>query len=393
MSSEAHDEHSTHWTAFFSILEPASVVLVATATATVITSAFRSLLHDAEPASHSTRDTTITLDARQAAVLPVFASAALLLLFYWFNAISSILLCLMCCSASVAFVFSIRPAANVCASGRPWLRRRLVFRGKTTSATVVDVGLAVAGGACVLTWLFTGSRILNNVIAVTLCMAFVSTVILPSLRLTTMLLACLLIYDVFWVFVSSRLFSGRNVMVEAALKQADNPAFHAAESLGLPSDGIARQLDLPTKFFMPYNLLDWSVNSPALLLGLGDVALPGMLAAMLLSNDVELWTRKSGRRRLSLFELFTDGAFWKQSYSLRCWTGYAGGVAAALGFGAVFRAAQPALLYIVPCCLLPVISTAWSRSELGVVWEGFERVEDDKEAEQRGSDVESVVNV
>lgn len=49
-----------------------------------------------------------------------------------------------------------------------------------------------------------------------LCVAFIAFVRLPSLKVSTLLLTGLLIYDVFWVFFSSYIFS-TNVMVKVNL--------------------------------------------------------------------------------------------------------------------------------------------------------------------------------
>lgn len=48
-----------------------------------------------------------------------------------------------------------------------------------------------------------------------LCVAFIAFVRLPSLKVSTLLLTGLLIYDVFWVFFSSYLFNA-NVMVKVS---------------------------------------------------------------------------------------------------------------------------------------------------------------------------------
>merc|ERR1719411_2256164 len=55
-----------------------------------------------------------------------------------------------------------------------------------------------------------------------LCVAFIAFVRLPSLKVSTLLLSGLLLYDVFWVFFSQYVFSA-NVMVRVATRQADNP--------------------------------------------------------------------------------------------------------------------------------------------------------------------------
>lgn len=48
-----------------------------------------------------------------------------------------------------------------------------------------------------------------------LCVAFIAFVRLPSLKVSTLLLTGLLIYDVFWVFFSSYIFN-TNVMVKVS---------------------------------------------------------------------------------------------------------------------------------------------------------------------------------
>lgn len=48
-----------------------------------------------------------------------------------------------------------------------------------------------------------------------LCVAFIAFVRLPSLKVSTLLLMGLLVYDVFWVFFSSYIFNA-NVMVKAS---------------------------------------------------------------------------------------------------------------------------------------------------------------------------------
>jgi len=52
-----------------------------------------------------------------------------------------------------------------------------------------------------------------------LCVAFIAFVRLPSLKVSTLLLTGLLIYDVFWVFFSSYIFNA-NVMVKVTNTEA-----------------------------------------------------------------------------------------------------------------------------------------------------------------------------
>lgn len=63
---------------------------------------------------------------------------------------------------------------------------------------------------------------------------------LPSLKVSTLLLTGLLIYDVFWVFFSSYIFS-TNVMVKVATRPAENPVGNTI--LLLSESRMSRQSD------------------------------------------------------------------------------------------------------------------------------------------------------
>ena len=93
----------------------------------------------------------------------------------------------------------------------------------------------------------------------------------------TLLLSCLFVYDVFWVFVSPRFF-GESVMVTVATKQSNSPIQALAHTLHILLPAVfALHLDLPVKLLVPRSLLNRSQpTDDFLLLGLGDVALPGM---------------------------------------------------------------------------------------------------------------------
>ena len=167
-------------------------------------------------------------------------------------------------------------------------------------------------------------------------------------------------------------------MVEAALQQADNPAQTVAERLHLPTDFISPHLDLPTKIFVPYDLVyGWfQSDAPAMLLGLGDIAFPGMLLTYLLGEDVALWKERHERDSeynaplSNLSQVLKTRKFWINSYCFWCSFWYAIGVMMALAIGTVFHSAQPALIYIVPSILLTTISMAVRRGDMRRLWSG-----------------------
>ena len=64
---------------------------------------------------------------------------------------------------------------------------------------------------------FLGHWLLMDAMGMGLCVAFIAFVRLPSLKVSTLLLSGLLLYDVFWVFFSQYVFNA-NVMVKVATR-------------------------------------------------------------------------------------------------------------------------------------------------------------------------------
>ena len=138
----------------------------------------------------------------------------------------------------------------------------------------------------VIGWLVSGHWLLNNLLGISICIAFISHVRLPNIKICALLLVCLFVYDIFWVFFSEQFF-GANVMVSVATQQASNPAHTVANSLNLPGlQSISKKLELPVKLVFPRSLLGGPVGGGSraefMMLGLGDVEIPGMLLALVL---------------------------------------------------------------------------------------------------------------
>lgn len=114
-----------------------------------------------------------------------------------------------------------------------------------------------------------------------LCVAFIAFVRLPSLKVSTLLLTGLLIYDVFWVFFSSYIFS-TNVMVKVATRPAENPVGMLSRKLNL--SGIVKE---PPKLNLPGKLVFPSLHNAGhfSMLGLGDIVMPGLLLCFVLRYD------------------------------------------------------------------------------------------------------------
>ncbi|KAF6162216.1 hypothetical protein GIB67_008345 [Kingdonia uniflora] len=100
------------------------------------------------------------------------------------------------------------------------------------------------------------------------------------------------------------------------------------------------------------------------------LAIPGMLLALVLCFD----HRKSRDLTSHLDVLPTRG---KKYIWFAVW-GYAIGLVAALAAGILTHSPQPALLYLVPSTLGPVVVLSWFRADLKELWEGSSESINDK---------------
>jgi len=195
-----------------------------------------------------------------------------------------------------------------------------------------------------------------------LCVAFIAFVRLPSLKVSTLLLSGLLLYDVFWVFFSQYVFSA-NVMVRVATRPAENPMGIVARKLSL-GNGIARhapRLSLPGKLVFPstHNAGHFSM------LGLGDIVMPGLLLCFVMRYDAY---KKAQAAKLAEQGIPLPSHWYRLSYFHCSLFGYFLGLLTATISSEVFKAAQPALLYLVPFTLFPLLTMAWLKGDLRSMW-------------------------
>merc|ERR1719360_474281 len=146
----------------------------------------------------------------------------------------------------------------------------LGFCGKFTSAELVSFTCSTV---IVFIWIVTGHWLLMDAMGIGLCVAFIAFVRLPSLKVSTLLLSGLLLYDVFWVFFSKYFFNA-NVMVRVATRPAENPMNIIARKMNFASGTMhqAPRLSLLGKLVFPSTRNAGHFS----MLGLGDIVMPGL---------------------------------------------------------------------------------------------------------------------
>lgn len=299
-----------------------------------------------------------TLDTMQALCLPLGASISLLVMFFFFDSMQMLFAICTAIIATIALAFLLLPMCQYiirpCSDGN-----KISFGvcGRFTAAELVSFALSVT---IVCIWVLTGHWLLMDAMGMGLCVAFIAFVRLPSLKVSTLLLTGLLIYDVFWVFFSSYIFNA-NVMVKVATRPAENPVGIVAKKLHL--SGVVREapkLSLPGKLVFP----SMHNNGHFSMLGLGDIVMPGLLLCFVLRYDAY----KKAQISSAETGVPPPNQLNKISYFHCSLIGYFLGLLTATVSSEVFKAAQPALLYLVPFTLLPLLTMAYLKGDLRRMW-------------------------
>lgn len=134
-----------------------------------------------------------------------------------------------------------------------------------------------------------------------------------------------------------------------------------ARKLHLGSMGReAPKLSLPGKLVFP----SMHNNGHFSMLGLGDIVMPGLLLCFVLRYDAykkaQLLSAEAG--------VPPPSNLGKISYFHCSLIGYFLGLLTATVSSEVFKAAQPALLYLVPFTLLPLLTMAYLKGDLRRMW-------------------------
>uniref|UniRef100_A0A0N5AVH9 Minor histocompatibility antigen H13 n=1 Tax=Syphacia muris TaxID=451379 RepID=A0A0N5AVH9_9BILA len=168
--------------------------------------------------------------------------------------------------------------------------------------------------------------ITNNILGVAFSIYGIENLHLSSFKAGTALLAGLFVYDVFWVFAT-------DVMTT-----------------------VARGIDAPILLQFPQDIFraGWKADKYAML-GLGDIVIPGIFIALLLRFDNQIMALHGKKAS-------------KRCYFKATTFAYAFGLLLTMLMMHLFKAAQPALLYLVPVCLLVPLALAAMRGEAAELW-------------------------
>ncbi|KAK6747012.1 hypothetical protein RB195_000326 [Necator americanus] len=199
------------------------------------------------------------------------------------------------------------------------------FKIEVDTHDIVAISFCLLVGAA---HIYRRHWITNNIIGIAFSIYGIENLHLSSFKAGSLLLAGLFIYDIFWVFATDVMTS------------------------------VAKGIDAPILLQFPQDLLrhGWQAASKHSMLGLGDIVIPGVFIALLRRFDLRITEKDTKKQQKGrYFFMITIVA-------------YAIGLLITMLVMHHFKAAQPALLYLVPCCLIVPLLLAACTGEVKELW-------------------------
>lgn len=137
---------------------------------------------------------------------------------------------------------------------------------------------------------------------------------------------------------------------------------------------VAKSIDAPIKLLFPRDWTPDEEGKPKFsLLGLGDIVLPGLFIALCLRYDIIKATQKALRNGSDKQEVYDQmrrqSVMAPKPYFYGSLIGYVIAIITTVAVMFIFDHGQPALLYLVPACLLSVVINALRLGETKLIQE------------------------
>uniref|UniRef100_A0A8C9GNP4 Signal peptide peptidase-like 2A n=1 Tax=Piliocolobus tephrosceles TaxID=591936 RepID=A0A8C9GNP4_9PRIM len=254
---------------------------------------------------------------------------------YWSGLVEYVMIAIFC----IASAMSLYNCLAALIHKIPYGQCTIACRGKS-----IEVRLIFLSGLCIavaVVWAVFRNEdrwawILQDILGIAFCLNLIKTLKLPNFKSCVILLGLLLLYDVFFVFITPFITkNGESIMVELAAGPFGNNE------------------KLPVVIRVP-KLIYFSVMSvclmPVSILGFGDIIVPGLLIAYCRRFDVQ-----------------TGSSY---IYYVSSTVAYAIGMILTFVVLVLMKKGQPALLYLVPCTLITASIVAWRRKDMKKFWKG-----------------------
>ncbi|XP_076356547.1 signal peptide peptidase-like 2B isoform X5 [Tachypleus tridentatus] len=276
------------------------------------------------------------------AVFVLCMGAMLLLLNFFFDYLVYFIISLFVLASTISLYSCLEPCVKRLSIGTCRLPpvNILCFKG---ALQVYQVVVFLFAAALAVFWVIirneSYSWILQDILGTAFNINMLKSVRLPNLKICTLLLILLFLYDIFFVFVTPFLtVKGESIMVKVATG-------------GSSQEMLPMVLRVPHFNFDPMSVCYKQYS----LLGFGDILAPGLLVAYCHGYDLLV-----GNRRVYFIT-----------------TAVCYGLGLIITFVGLYlmTTPQPALLYLVPVTLIPPLLLGLVRKELTLIWNGYKRAD------------------
>ncbi|KAM9860496.1 signal peptide peptidase-like 2A isoform 2-T2 [Aulostomus maculatus] len=284
----------------------------------------------------------------------------LVLMYFFYNILVYIIIAIFCLASATALFSCIDAVLEKlgCATGSFSIRNSN-FSVRSLILAAVCISIAVVWGVYRNEdrWIW----ILQDLLGIAFCLNFMKTISLSNFKICVILLSLLLVYDVFFVFITPFFTqNGVSIMVQVALGPDASGERAQGNAVEIPAEPQPPSEKLPVVMRVP-RFSAWAQNLCGMqfsILGYGDIIVPGLLVAYCSRFDV--WV--NSRRKI---------------YFLSCCTAYLLGMITTFAVMLLSGMGQPALLYLVPFTLVTSAMVAGCRGEMKQFWTGttYEREE------------------
>nr|XP_040051553.1 signal peptide peptidase-like 2A isoform X1 [Gasterosteus aculeatus aculeatus] len=287
-------------------------------------------------------------------VIFVAMMCGMLVLMYFFYNVMVYAIIAIFCLASASALFSCIDAVMEklsCPTGS-FTIKNCTFSVRSLILAAVCISVAVVWGVYRNEdrWIW----ILQDFLGVAFCLNFLKTVSLSNFKICVILLSLLLVYDVFFVFITPFFTkNGVSIMVQVALGPDASGEKTHGNMVEVPAEPQAPSEKLPVVMRVP-RFSAWAQNLCGMqfsILGYGDIIIPGLMVAYCSRFDV--WVNSS-----------------KKIYFISCCIAYLLGMIVTFAVMLLSGMGQPALLYLVPFTLTASAVVAACRGEMRQFWAG-----------------------
>ncbi|KAM4597403.1 signal peptide peptidase-like 2A isoform 1-T1 [Fundulus diaphanus] len=286
-------------------------------------------------------------------IFVILMCGMLVLMYFFYNVVVYVIIAIFCLASASALFSCLDAVLDKIGCGT------LSFSVRNKSFSVRSILLAALCISVAVVWGVYRNEdrwiwILQNLLGFAFCLNFMKTITLSNFKICVILLSLLLLYDVFFVFITPFFTkNGVSIMVQVALGPDATGEKTQGNMVEIPAEPQAPSEKIPVVMRLP-RFSAWAQNLCGMqfsILGYGDIIVPGLLVAYCSRFDV--WI--NSRRKV---------------YFICCCIAYLLGMVLTFAVMLLSGMGQPALLYLVPFTLITSAVVAGCRGEMRQFWTG-----------------------